>query len=133
MCLAYSWGSGNRRRVRAAWEAQHFDRTTAGFQHGIELFGLLGRTTIVGFALDEQGRRGAAVGIGDRRAALVDFGDLMRASAQFLDREPRANVAHTIEADPVGNRILWHSRLETVGLPDNPARQVAAAGKATHA
>ena len=51
----------------------------------------------------------------------------MGMTAQLLDGKPDANVADAIEALPVGHWVLWHSRLEAIGLPDDPAGQIAVA------
>ena len=127
MLAAQIDGTANRRAVEAAGLTQHFNGAAVGFESGIELFRLFRRAAPVVFALYQQRWRGAAVGVGDRGALGVNVGDFVRMAAHLLDTEPDANIATPVEADPVGDGVLGYGGFKAIGLPNNPAGQIAAA------
>lgn len=99
-------GANHCASVWAAGQSYHLDWAAVDLEHGVKLFGLLGRAAIIGFALNEQRGRFAAMGVGDGRTAGVDFRNFVRMSAQLCHCKPGSNVADAIEAQPIGDGIL---------------------------
>src|SRR5207244_3927019 len=78
--------------VRSVREAEHLRRYAVHPEHREELLRLLGGAAVVALVLQEQGRSGAAVREGDRRAAPVDVLGLVGRATELADAEVGPDV-----------------------------------------